>query len=95
VISTWLDEPSATPVENMYGLDGNTDGEYKDIVFSMERMKFVGALVDINAVAAPYNGSHRFSINGGHDPFTDKKFWPAMDVIWQTPAENVTYANSH
>lgn len=95
VISSWLDEPSATPVENMYGLTGSSDSEYKDIVFAMERMKFPGALVDINAVAPPYNGSHRFSINGGHDPFTDKSFWPAMDVIWATPPENVTYANSH
>ena len=95
VISSWLDEPSATPVENLYGLTGTQDSEYKDIVFAMERMKFVGALVDINAVAPPYNGSHRLFINGGHDPFTDKKFWPAMDVIWATPAENVTYANSH
>jgi hypothetical protein len=95
VISSWLDEPSATPIENMYGLTGTQDSEYKDIVFAMERMKFVGALVDINSVAPPYNGSHRFSINGGHDPFTDKKFWPAMDVIWATPAEDVAYANSH
>jgi hypothetical protein len=99
VISTWLDEPSATPVENMYGLDGNTDGEYKDIVFSMERMKFVGALVDIGKVAAPYGGSHRMFVtdgaNFGHDDFTNKRYWPAMDVIWDTPAENVTYANAH
>jgi hypothetical protein len=95
VISSWLDEPSATPIENMYGLTGTQDSEYKDIVFAMERMKFVGALVDINAVAPPYNGSHRLQINGGHDPFTDKKFWPAMDVIWATPPEDVAYANSH
>ena len=27
----------------MYGLTGTTDSEYKDIVFAMERMKFVGA----------------------------------------------------
>jgi hypothetical protein len=99
VVSSWLDEPSATPAENLYGLTGTTDSEYKDIVFAMERLKFVGALVDLNTVAPPYNGSHRlFVTNGsnfGHDPFTDKKYWPAMDVIWATPAEDVTYANSH
>jgi len=95
VISSWLDDPSATPMENMYGLTGSTDSEYGDIVFAMERMKFVGALTDINATAAPYGGSHRLKINGGHDPFTGKNFWPAMDVIWATPAEDVAYANSH
>jgi hypothetical protein len=95
VISSWLDETSATPPENLYGLTGTNDSEYGDIVFAMERMKFIGALVDINKVAPPYNGSHRFQINGGHDPFTDKAFWPAMDVIWATAPEDVTYANSH
>lgn len=99
VISTWLDEQSATPADALYGLDGTQDGEYKDIVFAMERMKFIGALVDIKAMAPPYGGSHRMIVpdgnNFGHDPFTDKRYWPAMDVIWATPAENVTYANAH
>jgi hypothetical protein len=94
-ISSWLDETPATPLENMYGLTGTQDSEYGDIVFAMERLKFVGALVDINMVAPPYNGSHRLQIVGGHDPFTDKMYWPAMDVIWDTPAEDVAYANSH
>jgi hypothetical protein len=95
VISSWLDEPSATPPENLYGLTGTTDSEYGDIVFAMERLKFIGALVNITSTAPPYNGSHRLFINGGHDPFTDKAYWPAMDVIWATPAEDVAYANSH
>jgi hypothetical protein len=94
-ISSWLDETPATPIDRMYGLTGTSDSEYGDIVFAMERLKFVGALVDINAVAPPYNGSHRLQINGGHDAFTGKNFWPAMDVIWATPAENVAYANTH
>ena len=94
-ISSWLDETPATPIDRMYGLTGTQDSEYGDIVFAMERLKFVGALVDINAVAPPYNGSHRLQINGGHDAFTGKNFWPAMDVIWATPAENIAYANSH
>ena len=95
VISSWLDETPATPVANMYGLTGTTDSEYGDIVFAMERLKFPGALVNIQSTAAPYNNSHRLFINGGHDPFTDKAFWPAMDVIWATPAEDIAYANSH
>jgi hypothetical protein len=96
VISSWLDEQSKTPLDRIYGLAGTTDSEYGDIMYAMERMKFVGAPVDINSAAAPYNGSHRLIANGeGHLDFNDKKFWPVMDVIWATPAENVTYANAH
>jgi hypothetical protein len=96
VISSWLDETSMTPLDRLYGLAGTTDSEYGDIMYAMERMKFPGAPVDINSAAAPYSNSHRLIANGdGHLDFNDKKFWPVMDVIWATPTENVTYANSH
>jgi len=96
VISAWLDETSKTPIDRIYGLAGTTDSEYGDIIYAMERMKFMGAPVDINSVAAPYNNSRRLIANGeGHLDFNDKKFWPVMDVIWDTPAENIAYANAH
>lgn len=98
-VSSWLDETSATPVDALWGIDGDKDGEYKDIVFAMERMKFIGAITDIGKVAAPYGGSHRLMAtdadNFGHDDFVEKKWWPAMDVMWGTPAENIAYANAH
>jgi hypothetical protein len=99
VVSSWLDEPSATPADSLFGIDGTQDGEYKDIIFAMERMKFIGTPTDIGKMAAPYGGSHRLITtdgdNFGHDDFVEKKWWPAMDVMWGTPADNVTYANSH
>jgi hypothetical protein len=99
VVSSWLDEPALTPVDSLFGIDGDKDGEYKDIVFAMERMKFPGAITDIGKVAAPYGGSHRLMAtdadNFGHDDFVEKKWWPALDVMWGTPAENITYANAH
>lgn len=99
VISNWLDEPSATPADALWAINGTQDGEYKDIVFSMERLKFTGALTDIGTTAAPYGGSHRLiatdADNFGHDDYVEKKWWPALDVMWGTPAENVTYANTH
>ena len=96
VISSWLDETSKTPLDRIYGLAGTTDSEYGDIMYAMERLKLPGAPVDINSVAAPYANSRRLIANGdGHLDFNDKKFWPVMDVIWATPAENVTYANAH
>ena len=98
-VSSWLDETSATPADALWGIDGDKDGEYKDIVFAMERMKFIGAITDIGKVAAPYGGSHRLMAtdadNFGHDDFVEKKWWPALDVMWGTPAANIAYANSH
>lgn len=96
VISSWLDEQSKTPLDRIYGLAGTTDSEYGDIIFAMERMQFIGMPVDITSVAAPYDGSHRLIAKGqGHLDFNDKAYWPVMDVIWATPAENIAYANAH
>ncbi|HVY27551.1 MAG TPA: hypothetical protein VHB79_13425 [Polyangiaceae bacterium] len=99
VVSSWLDEQSATPADSLFGIDGTQDGEYKDIIFAMERMKFIGMPTDIGKTAAPYGGSHRLiatdADNFGHDDFVEKKWWPALDVMWGTPADNIAYANSH
>jgi hypothetical protein len=94
VVSSWLDEDSATPLDRLYGLVGNGDSQYGDILFAMERMKFTGMPTDVTA-GPPSNGSHRLFINGGHDNFAGKGFWPVMDYIFETPAENSTYANTH
>jgi hypothetical protein len=92
VISAWLDEESKTPPERLYGFVGNGDSQYDDILFAMDRMGYLGTPTDIGAVAPPYNNSHRFYINGGHDNFEGKQFWPALAVAWGVPAENVAYA---
>lgn len=99
VISTWLDGVSATPLDALWAINGTKDAEYKDIVFAMDKLKFVGALTDIGTTAAPYGGSHRLiatdADNFGHDDYVEKKWWPAFDVMWGTPPENIAYANSH
>jgi len=96
VISSWLDEQGKTPLDRIYGLAGTIDSEYGDIVFAMERMKFLGAPVDIATGQAPYNNSHRFIATGqGHLDFNDKAFWPVMDVIWASSADDIAYANGH
>jgi hypothetical protein len=92
VISSWLDEESATPVERLYGFVGNGDSQYEDILFAMDRMKYMGAPTDINAVAPPYNNSRRLYINGGHSSFDSDEFNTAMGVAWSVPPENMTYA---
>jgi hypothetical protein len=100
VISAWLDEDNKTPLDRVYGIAGTTDSEYGDIVFAMERMKYPGTPVDIKSMQPPYGNSHRLIANGvGHDDFNekngDKAYWPTMDYVWATPAENIAYANAH
>jgi hypothetical protein len=65
-VAGWIDAPSATPIDRYYGFTGKEDPQFGDIMFSMDRMNFVGAPVNVNEVAAPYNGSHRFYGNVGH-----------------------------
>ena len=38
--ATWLDEPSPTPIDRYYGFVGMQDGQYGDIMWSMDHMKF-------------------------------------------------------
>lgn len=70
-IASWIDSPSATPIDRYYGFVGELDTQYGDIMFTMERMHFVGAPVNVTEVAAPYNGSHRFYANVGHGALSE------------------------
>jgi hypothetical protein len=91
-ISAWLDEVSQTPLDRFFGFVGNMDGQYGDILFSMEYMKYSGTPVNISTVAAPYGGSHRFYANDGHSSFDDQKYWPALAIAWGVPPENMEFA---
>lgn len=91
-ISAWLDEESKTPLDRFFGFVGNMDGQYGDIMFSMERMKYSGTPVNLSNATAPYGGSHRFYANDGHSGFDDQKYWPALGIAWGVPPQNMTYA---
>jgi hypothetical protein len=96
VISAWLDEPSMTPPDAFWGLVGNGDSQYGNILFAMDRLMLPGTPTEFTPPAGPpANGSHRLYINGGHDAFTDKKFWGALEVAWGTPKAINDYANTH
>jgi hypothetical protein len=95
IIATWINEATTTPIERYYGMVGNGDMQYGDILFAMNRMNYIGTPVDIGAGAPPYGDSHRMFINDGHSDFTDRKFWPALGVAWGVPPENMTYAAAH
>jgi hypothetical protein len=92
-ISAWLDEEPKTPLDRFFAFVGLTDGQRGDDQFTMERIGFIGKPVDINTVAYPYEGSHRFLASGeGHSGFDDKKYWPALGIAWGVPQANMDYA---
>ena len=69
-IASWIDAKSATPIDRYWGFTGGNDGQFGDIMFTMERMKFVGDFVNVDTAKAPYGGSHRFySLVAGHNGF--------------------------
>jgi hypothetical protein len=92
-ISAWIDEESATPTSRLFGFVGNEDGQYGDILFSMERMGYIGQPVNVSKVAPPFEGdSHRFYADDGHSGFDDEKYWPALGVAWGVPQANMDHA---
>lgn len=94
-ISAWLDETPKTPLDRFFGFVGKEDEQYGDILFTMERMKFVGQPVNITSAQAPYGGSHRFYADVGHDGFDSAPFYDALNLAWGVPPENAAWALTH
>jgi hypothetical protein len=71
-IASWLDQPSKTPMERFYAIDGVTDGEYGDIMFNINYTKYPGAPVQFDVAGAVLTGTNRFiSMGGGHLDFVN------------------------
>ena len=88
-IASWIDAPSATPIDRYFGFTGGNDGQFGDILFTMQRMKFVGDFVNLDTSAAPYGGSHRFySLKAGHSGFPNGFPIEAMNIAFGVLPEN-------
>lgn len=94
-ISAWLDDVPKTPLDRFFGFVGKMDDEYGDIQFTMEHLKFVGKPVNVSTAKAPYDGSHRFYADAGHDGFDSMPYWDALNIAWGVPAENAAWALTH
>jgi hypothetical protein len=94
-ISAWLDETPKTPIDRFFGFTGKADPEYADIQFTMERMKFLGKPVNVSTAKAPYDGTHRFYADAGHDGFDSAPYYDALNIAWGVPPENATWALTH
>jgi hypothetical protein len=87
-ISAWLDEESKTPVERLFGFVGKEDGQYGDIMFGMERMKYVGMPLNISKNPNPPFNTNRFYGDVGHSGFDDGSFDAALEYAFGIPPEN-------
>jgi hypothetical protein len=71
-IASWLDQPSKTPMDRFYAIDGVGDGEYGDIMFNINYTKYPGQPVQFDAPGAVLTGTNRFiSMGGGHLDFVN------------------------
>lgn len=89
-VSAWIRDTPATPIERFFGFTGKTDGQYGDIMYTMELMGFLGDPVNISTATAPYGGSHRFYADTGHSGFDD--FTDALNIAFGVPPENAAHA---
>ena len=88
-IASWIDAPSATPIDRYWGFTGGMDGQFGDIMFTMQRMKFVGDYVNLDTATAPYGGSHRFySLAAGHSGFPNGFPIAAINLAFDVAPEN-------
>ncbi|HEY4103512.1 MAG TPA: hypothetical protein VGM44_06455 [Polyangiaceae bacterium] len=88
-IASWIDAPSATPIDRYYAFTGGNDGQFGDIMFTMQRMNFVGDYVNLDSSTAPYGGSHRFySLVAGHSGFPDGFPIDAINIAFNVLPEN-------
>jgi hypothetical protein len=87
-VASWIDSPSATPIDRYYGFTGKQDDQYGDIMYTMERMQFVGQPVNISTATAPYGGSHRFYADTGHSAFPGGFPVDAMNIALDVLPEN-------
>jgi len=94
-ISAWIDDAPKTPIDRFFGFVGKMDPEYGDIQFTMERMKFIGKPVNVSTAKAPYDGTHRFYADAGHDGFDSAPYYDALNIAWGVPPENATFALTH
>ena len=71
-IASWLDQPSKTPMNRFYVIDGVGDGEYGDIMFNVNYTKYPGQPVQFDAPNAVLTGTNRFiAMGGGHLDFVN------------------------
>jgi hypothetical protein len=91
-ISSWLDETPATPLSRFYGFVGKEDSQYGDIMFTMERIGYLGEPIRWD-LGADVTTSNRYYADSGHLDFLLAADKPAnteeaLEHAFGVPPEN-------
>jgi len=89
VVATWLKDKPKTPIDRFYGITGSQDEQYPEILYSMEKLGYVGKPVNVLQVASPYNGSHRLTNTDGHARYCNEaKYAAACNYMFGVPLQD-------
>ena len=90
VVAAWLDETPLTPIDRFFAMTGVMDSQHAEHRFAMERLSYVGLVIDVDAMAPPYGGSHRLSTSSaGHADFCgEASYADACNYMFDVPPEN-------
>ncbi len=92
-VASWLDAPSATPVNRFFAFVGKQDVEYGDIMYAMERMKYPGEPVRWDVAGTLLTSTNRFYADAGHLDFMTAAMRPdrtddALEIAFGVPEAN-------
>jgi hypothetical protein len=89
VVATWLGDEPLTPRDRFFAITGKQDDQHTQHLFSMARLGYTGAPVEVMGARAPYGGSHRLVAAGGHAEFCGQAAYDeACNYAFDVPAEN-------
>jgi hypothetical protein len=90
VFATWLTEVPRTPIDRFFALTGAQDGQHPEHLFAMQKVGYLGQVVDVDVEQPPYGGSHRLkSTGGGHSDYCGgEAYQAACNYMFHVPPEN-------
>jgi hypothetical protein len=91
-IATWFSEVPKTPVDRFYAMTGAIDAQHPEHLLAMQKIGYVGQVVDVDAIAMPYNATRRLkTTSGDHTDFCGvAKYQDACNYMFNVPPENRT-----
>ena len=89
-VAAWLDETPLTPIDRFFAMTGVMDSQHPEHRFAMERLGYIGQVVDVDTMAPPYGGSHRLSTSSaGHADFCgEASYADTCNYMFDVPEEN-------
>ena len=89
-VATWFTEVPKTPLDRFYAMTGAIDAQHPEHLFAMQKIGYVGQVVDVDTSTMPYSASHRLkTTSGDHTDFCGvAKYQDACNYMFDVPPEN-------